>query len=60
MEALVIIWIVCGVLALVIGKGSTRFYLGMGFGLLAFALGPIALLIALVSASDGPHDHYRN
>ncbi len=49
MEALLIIWIVCGIAALFIGQGSARFYLGMTFGLPAFLLGPFALFIALFS-----------
>ena len=49
MEVVIIIWVICGVAALVIGQGSTRFYLGMTFGLMAFLLGPFALLMALAS-----------
>ena len=49
MEIVAIIWVICGLASLLVSQGVTSLYLGMTFGLLAFLLGPFALLIALLS-----------
>ena len=51
MEIVLIIWAICGLLGLLVSLGKPRSPLHLGFGLIAFLLGPIALLIAL-SGSD--------
>ena len=49
MEIFIGVWGVSGLLTLLLSSGTTRFYIGMQFGMLAFMLGPLGLPIALLS-----------